>query len=344
MSLLNNIKNNLTATTAPLLSDDLSQGYSIGSFWYDTITGTLYYLVSNAVGASFWSNLTDSPLNKGWFATESALTTAYPVGENGWYAIVGSTDTIWLWDGDTAAWLNTGLNGAVSSVNTKTGVVVLYTSDISATTDKNYITDAQQTAVVNFAGITTTLMTEDVQLTSSSTNIQIITGQTVVDPDPIWSLKAENSPVDGRQYEVINSGDIYAVPFRTFSGDLISWVYTGTKKTFVYSSSGGWIQLVEGSSKDGVNLGEDVPLLSVYVDNLGLDGNTLSATSDVDINITAGATKKVKINSVLNNSTLTASEIVATNSLKDVVSLPVAEYPSLPELAHVKGVASAILL
>ena len=36
--------------------------------------------------------------NKGYFANESALTTAFPTGSNGWFAIVGSTDTIWIWD------------------------------------------------------------------------------------------------------------------------------------------------------------------------------------------------------------------------------------------------------
>jgi hypothetical protein len=27
-----------------------------------------------------------------------------PVGENGWWAVVGTTDTIWTWDSDTGAW------------------------------------------------------------------------------------------------------------------------------------------------------------------------------------------------------------------------------------------------
>lgn len=52
--------------------------------------------------------------NKGYFATEDALNAAYPVGQNGWYAIVGTTDTIWVWDGDTSAWVNTH-NASVQS-------------------------------------------------------------------------------------------------------------------------------------------------------------------------------------------------------------------------------------
>ena len=44
---------------------------------------------------------------QGWYATPEALKTAVPVGENGWWAVVGTTDTIWVWDGDTGAWVDT---------------------------------------------------------------------------------------------------------------------------------------------------------------------------------------------------------------------------------------------
>jgi hypothetical protein len=45
---------------------------------------------------------------------------------------------------------------------------------------------------------------------------------------------------------------------------------------------------------------------------------------------------------VLNGQGLTPSELVATNGSKNLVSLAVATYPSLAELAHVKGVTSAV--
>lgn len=44
----------------------------------------------------------------------------------------------------------------------------------------------------------------------------------------------------------------------------------------------------------------------------------------------------------LNSPSMTASEIIATDASKNLVSLPVATYPSLVELAYVKGVTSAI--
>ena len=44
---------------------------------------------------------------QGWYETAAALKAAIPAGENGWWAIVGDTDTIWTWDGDDSAWKNT---------------------------------------------------------------------------------------------------------------------------------------------------------------------------------------------------------------------------------------------
>ena len=45
--------------------------------------------------------------NKGYFATSSDLTTAYPTAEAGDYAIVGSTDTVWVWEETTSSWVDT---------------------------------------------------------------------------------------------------------------------------------------------------------------------------------------------------------------------------------------------
>jgi hypothetical protein len=45
--------------------------------------------------------------------------------------------------------------GAVDSVNGETGIVVLDTSDISDTTDKRYVTDAEKTVLGNTSGTNT---------------------------------------------------------------------------------------------------------------------------------------------------------------------------------------------
>lgn len=55
----------------------------------------------------------------GWYATPQALRSAHPTGQNGQWAIVGTTDTIWIWDSDTYAWVDSGSNMDLSQYYTK---------------------------------------------------------------------------------------------------------------------------------------------------------------------------------------------------------------------------------
>ena len=52
--------------------------------------------------------------NKGWFANPEQLPAT---GENGDYAVVGTTNTIWVWDSDTLAWMDSGARSQIESVN-----------------------------------------------------------------------------------------------------------------------------------------------------------------------------------------------------------------------------------
>ena len=83
--------------------------------------------------------------NKGYFATSTALATAYPTAAEGDYAVVGSTDTIWVWDSSSNAWVDTDTKGQVTSVNNKTGAVNLTAQDVGAvyTGGKNVNVSAQ---------------------------------------------------------------------------------------------------------------------------------------------------------------------------------------------------------
>ena len=65
--------------------------------------------------------------NLGWYSTPEALQEAYPPAEAGDYAIVGSTDTVWIWDTDNSAWVDSDQKGQVTSVNNQTGAVTIKT-------------------------------------------------------------------------------------------------------------------------------------------------------------------------------------------------------------------------
>lgn len=55
----------------------------------------------------------------GWYADADALRAANPTGQNGQWAMIGNTDTIWTWDADTAAWINTATRIDLSNYYTK---------------------------------------------------------------------------------------------------------------------------------------------------------------------------------------------------------------------------------
>lgn len=75
--------------------------------------------------------------NLGYYATESALTTAHPTAEAGDWAIVGATDTVWIWDTDNSQWVDSDQKGQVTSVNNQTGAVTITGADILPTQTDN---------------------------------------------------------------------------------------------------------------------------------------------------------------------------------------------------------------
>jgi len=79
--------------------------------------------------------------------------------------------------------------------------------------------------------------------------------------------------------------------------------------------------------------------------HVGLNAGKSGTGTTQDLVFQIDGTTKAKVNAAdgkFNVDTLTASQIVATDASKNLQTLPVASYPSLAELAYVKGVTSAI--
>lgn len=121
--------------------------------------------------------------DKGTFADESALKQAYPTPEDGWTATVLSTGTTWV--ASDGQWADSGKASGVTSVNGKSGNVVLVAADID-----DVYSDTETNAAIKAAVDTTTydtLTTDnktvlgainelDTQVTSNTTNIAKNTG------------------------------------------------------------------------------------------------------------------------------------------------------------------------
>lgn len=160
---------------------------------YDTVNGALNTHKGDTsvhLSATDRAILTKANKFKGYYETETALNNANPTGAAGDYAIVNTTDTVWIWDADKeggAGWKDGAGKGSVISVNNMTGEVVLTKANIGLgnvdnTSDKNKpVSTAQQTALdkkVNKAGdtMTGTLNMSSGDINIQSGNLKVVTG------------------------------------------------------------------------------------------------------------------------------------------------------------------------
>lgn len=104
----------------------------------------------------------------GWYPNYEALYAAHEVGYDGNWAIVGDTDTIWVWDSDTGTWRDTGESSKFANYYDKTQIDAMLpkpvtitvpasawtTGDYSVTWDDGSTTSYTQCATVNVSNVT----------------------------------------------------------------------------------------------------------------------------------------------------------------------------------------------
>lgn len=139
----------------------------------------------------------------GWYETEQALQAAHPTGENGQWAIIGSTDTIWTWDSDTSAWVNSGAQVDLSNYYTK------------AQSDARYATAAQGALAASAVQSVNGLPGPNPNLTAASvgaataaqgakadTAVQTVNGRSgpavTLVPELLWTNQAKDSPFNAQ--------------------------------------------------------------------------------------------------------------------------------------------------
>lgn len=108
----------------------------------------------------------------GWYPNYEALYAAHDTGYDGNWAIVGDTDTIWVWDSDTGVWKDTGESSKFANYYDKTQIDALLTAmksklktvtvaasawttgDYSVTWDDGGTSSYNTCATVTVAGVT----------------------------------------------------------------------------------------------------------------------------------------------------------------------------------------------
>lgn len=83
--------------------------------------------------------------NLGWYATQAELEEAHPTATAGDWAIVGSTDTVWIWDTDNDEWTD---SGAKSPTYTAGNGISITNNEISVTDPVLVNKDATNSVII----------------------------------------------------------------------------------------------------------------------------------------------------------------------------------------------------
>jgi hypothetical protein len=124
----------------------------------------------------------------GFYATYEALYAAHDTGYDGNWAIVGDTDTIWVWDSDTGVWKDTGESSKFANYYDKTQIDAKLpkpvtvtvpassweTGSYSVTWDDGSATTYTACATVEVAGITTDSKISVSQRTCVTDNVRLV--------------------------------------------------------------------------------------------------------------------------------------------------------------------------
>ena len=88
-----------TAAANAAASATLAESWAVGG------TGTREG--EDTDNAQYWCNQAQTIAQGalGWYETEEALQSAHPTGQNGQWAIVGATNTVWVWSDDAGTWV-----------------------------------------------------------------------------------------------------------------------------------------------------------------------------------------------------------------------------------------------
>lgn len=91
-------RNNFVGTANPVPTNDFTEGFNIGSIWYNTANHLIFVLSSmtSSAGSAVWSNIVTLPTFRGtWDASANSPAIASGVGSDGdwyWVAVAGSTN------------------------------------------------------------------------------------------------------------------------------------------------------------------------------------------------------------------------------------------------------------
>ncbi len=302
---------------------------------------------STKIATTAYVDAQTSPNNKGFFATPTALRAAYATGQDGWYAIVGSTDTFWVWDTGTNDWKNTDTNsqGTVTSIGITAGTGITsaggpistsgsitvgldsatQTSLAQVTTNTTDIANNALAISTNTSDIATNTSTIATKISASSSDT--LTNKTIdVDSNTLSNVEVDNFKASAIVIEsegIANNDNDTTIPTSAAVKDYVDTTAGGT----------GTVTSVDVTAGTGI-ASSGGPVTTNGSITVGLDAATQASLAQVATNTTDIASNTADIATNTSNiSTNTAnitSNTTAISTKADIASPAFTGNPTAP--------------
>jgi len=281
---------------------------------------------------------------KGYFATESALTTAIPNGLAGYWVIVEDTSAIYIWNAGTDAWVNVGeasgggdVNGPNSSINNSivlfdgtTGKLIkdsgVLLSALGALNTANTWTKAQRGAIVTLTDAATIAIDLDL-----ANNFRVVLGGSRTLGVPTNPVAGQTGVIDVWQDSTGSRTLSYAWPY-VFPGGAAPTLTT-TKFTsdelyyYVRSYSTSTVTITIATpgvvtwNNHGLNSGQRIRFTTTGALPTGLDTTSTYFVNVIDANTFSLASSKANLDAgTLIQTTGTQSGVQTAINMSIVIS------------------------
>lgn len=343
LTIRKDLKNNLTATTAPGVTDDASKGYTKLSSWIENDTN-IYECADATIGAAVWKDISSAGgggVSGDVVGPSSATDNAVARYDTATGKLIQNSGVI-IDDSNFVSGINK-LN--VDDIEIDAGTVKATSGALNLNTDSGSniraFQDIESAATKGFIGYNLDIDSEGFQTGDAIDSIAVQGANYDVRAKVEQDGSGNAAQFVNSKY--INSGSgcprIYNIkargtksaPLAVQDDDILSCLITGAYDGTEYRVA----SIIRTQVNDSAPATGDVSADLIFYVSTGTTFEEVLKLDKDKITQLAGGLK-------LNDGAFTASEILALDASKNVQTLSTATYPALAELAYVKGVTSAI--